>query len=84
MKELATHHPKDAIVYYHMWNTALETAVTAETIKVLTDARDMESNVAMEQYKWDGAPIPNFSLTLKVPHIPNQDTSKFDQMPSLM
>ena len=56
----------------------------AEGEKILQLARDQEAEDNMEDFKWAGVNIPAMHLTLKVPHIPGQDSSMLDKMSNRM
>ena len=79
--ELKTHNPEGAVVLYHMYNQGSEESIIAEGINILTKARDAEAgDMRTEDFKWAGVEVPKFTLQLKVPNIPGQDTSKMSKM----
>ena len=49
--------------------------------RILEKAREAAENDASEEdFRWSSAAIPEFTLTLRVPNIPGQDTSKMNKM----
>ena len=81
IKELKTHHPEGSIVLYHMYNQGNEESIVAEGKRILEKAKEEEGNNAMgEDFKWAFVDIPEFTLALRVPNIPGQDTSKMNKM----
>ena len=69
------------MVLYHMYNQGSEESIIAEGICILTKARDEEAgNMRADDFKWAGVEVPEFTLQLKVPNIPGQDTSKMNKM----
>ena len=52
----------------------------AEGRRILEKAREAAENDAMEKdFRWSSAAIPEFTLALRVPNIPGQDTSKMNK-----
>ena len=81
IKELKTHHPEGSIVLYHLYNQGNEESIVAEGKRILEKAKEEEGNNAMEEdFKWAFVDIPEFTLALRVPMIPGQDTSKMNKM----
>jgi hypothetical protein len=81
IKELKTHHPEGSIVLYHMYNQGNEESIMAEGKRILEKAKEEERNDAMgDDFKWAFVDIPEFTLALRVPNIPGQDTSKMNKM----
>ena len=80
---LKTHNPKGSVVLYHMHNGGHVDSIVAEGRRILEKARDLEMEESMGdmEFKWGEMPIPQFTLNLRVPVIPGQDTKKLDKLP---
>ena len=83
--ELPTHDPKGAVVLYHVHNEGHEPTLIEEIQGILKRACEIETEEAMGAeglgYRWAHMAIPRFTLALKVPMIPGQDTKKLDKLP---
>ena len=84
LKDLETHNPRGAVVLYKMHNQGQENAILVEVDTILRISRDEEAVENRDDFKWEGVDIPVMHLSLKVPHIPGQDTSMLDRMSNRM
>lgn len=80
---LKTHNPKGSVVLYHMHNGGHVDSIVAEGRRILEKARDLEMEESMgdKEFMWGEAPVPEFTLNLRVPIIPGLDTKRMDKLP---
>ena len=83
--DLPIHDPKGAVVLYHVHNEGHEPTLIEEIRGILKRACEIETEEAMDAeglgYRWAHMAIHRFTLALKVPNIPGQDTKKLDKVP---
>jgi hypothetical protein len=80
VKELKAHHPEGSIVFDHTYKQGNEEFITSEGQRILEKAKEEKtSNTMVDNFKWAFTDNPEFTLALRVPNSPEQDTSRLNK-----